>query len=308
MQDQVYAHIRKYATPSNTRGAVEYLGTLLAWVGMFWMPWWLIPLHALVTTRLFVVGVHDTGHGSLFRSARLNTWVLRLTSPIMWMAGVSVWRPGHGYHHSHSNDLNYDQGSQTAPLTITAFRALPGWKRALYRYATRPMVLLTQTAPLAMTLGQLITIVTWAEALLQLATIGLMAWYGCLIRHIVVTCCSGSFGVFLFHLQHTFPECVRVKGRDLFENGYYGSSYLRLPEWIKLFTAGIEYHHIHHLSAQVPSYRLRACHEEAPPGLWAGIRTMTVREGWSALSLTLWSDTKTRLVSFEEMNQEILLT
>lgn len=66
-----------------------------------------------------------------------------------------------------------------------------------------------------------------------------------------------------------------------FENGMKGSSYLQipgpapllaaagslccavltgrvwLPEAIKWFTAGIEYHHIHHLNTRVPLYRIR---------------------------------------------------
>jgi acyl-lipid omega-6 desaturase (Delta-12 desaturase) len=307
MRDRIYLHISKYATPSDIRGGVEFLGTFGVWVALFWMPWWFLPLQALVLTRLFVVGVHDTGHMTLFRTRTFNDYALRITAPVVWMPGLSVWRPGHNFHHSHSNDLDYDQGSQTAPLTVTDYRKMSWWKRAVYRYATTPWVLLSQTAPLGMTLGQLIQIATWDEGLLQAAMILLMAWYGVLWRHVLVTFCSGSFGVFLFHLQHTFPECVRMKGRDLFENGYYGSSYLVLPEVLKLFTAGIEYHHIHHLSSRVPSYRLRTCHEEAPLGMWDGIQTMTVRKGWDALQLTLWSDVKEKLVSFTELDKEILL-
>lgn len=308
MRDEVYAHIAKYTTPSDLRGAVEFVGTFGVWLALFWAPWWVLPLHVLVVTRLFVVGVHDTGHLSLFRRKWLNDLALRITSPIVWMPGLSVWRPGHNFHHSHSNDLDYDQGSQTAPLTVTQFRDLSWWKRGVYRYASTPWVVLTQTAPLAMTLGQLCQIVRWDEVLLQLAVILWMAQTGVLGRHIVVTVCSGSWGVFLFHLQHTFPECVRVKGRDLFDNGYYGSSFLVLPEAIKLFTAGIEYHHIHHLSSRVPSYRLRACHEEAPEGMWNGIRTITLREGWDSMRLTLWSESQNRLVSCKEADEEILRT
>ena len=308
MQEEVCRHIGKYAKSSNLRGGVEYIGTLGLWFVMFWTPWWCLPIHALLATRLFVVGVHDTGHGSLFRSSRLNNSALRLTSPLVWMAGTSLWRPGHNHHHRHSNDLAYSQTSQTAPLTVARFRELAWWKRALYRYATYPWVLLSQTAPLAMTLGQLIRIATWDEATLQVLVILAMMWNGMLVRHIVVSCCGAAFGVFLFHLQHTFPECVRVKGRDHFENGYSGSSYLVLPWFLKLFTAGIEYHHIHHINSQVPCYRLRACHEEAPLEMWKGVRTITLREGWDSLKLTLWSESKNRLVSFEEVDKEILLT
>ena len=303
MQDQVCRHVSKYATPSDFRAGVEYVGTFGAWLLMFWTPWWCIPLHALLVTRLFIVGVHDTGHMSLFRTARFNDYALRLTSPLLWMPGMSLWRPGHNDHHRHSNDLNHSQTSQTAPFTVAQYQAMAWWKQALYRYATHPFVLLSQTAPLGMTLVQLIRVATWHEATLQAAVLLLMWSTGTLTRHIVVTCCSGAFGVFLFHLQHTFPSCVRVKDRDLFENGYSGSSYLVIPEVLKLFTAGIEYHHIHHINSRVPFYRLRACHEEAPPGMWSGIQTMTLRDGWDSLKLTLWSESKNRLVSFEELEK-----
>lgn len=307
MRDQVYRHIAKYATPSDIRGFVEFVGTFGVWIAMFGLPWWCFPIHSLVTLRLFVVGVHDTGHMSLFRTPRFNDYALRITSPVMWMPGISLWRPGHNHHHSHSNDLNYSQISQTAPFTVTQFRAMARWKQALYRYFTRPYVMLTQTAPIGMTFGQLIRIVTFNELLLQAAFLLTLGWYGVLLRHIAVTFLSSSAGVFLFHLQHTFPECVRVKERDPFDNGYSGSSYLLLPEFLKLFTAGIEYHHIHHLSSRVPCYRLRACHEEAPKEMWKGIRTITLEEGWDSMKLVLWSDAKKSLVSFEELDKEILL-
>jgi len=308
MKEEIYQHIAKYAKSTDTRGGIEFLGTLGLWIGMFWTPWWTFPLHVLIVMRLFIVGVHDTGHLTLFQSRKLNDYALWITSPIVWMPGLSVWRPGHNHHHRHSNDLNYSQSSQTAPLRVSDFHAMSWLKQVVYRYATRPWVILTQTAPLGMTIGQICQIATWDEGLLQLIFILAMFWYGVLGRHILVTIFSGSFGVFLFHLQHTFPECLRVEGRDLFENGYYGSSYLVIPEFLKLFTAGIEYHHIHHLSSRVPSYRLRECHEKAPAGMWKGIRTITLQEGWESMSLTLWSDSKKRLVSFDEVDKEKILT
>lgn len=308
MREQVYHHIAKYATPSDIRGVLEFVGTFGAWIAMFSAPWWCIPLHSLVTLRLFIVGIHDTGHQSLFKTPRLNDYALYITSPVMWMPGMTLWRPGHNYHHRHSNDLDFDQSSQTAPLTVREFRNMSWWKRYLYRSLTRPWIVLTQTAPIGMTLGQLARIVAPQDALLQAGFLVLLLWYGVFVRYVLVTCLSASIGVFLFHLQHTFPECVRVKGRDSFENGYSGSSYLVLPEFFKLFTAGIEYHHIHHLNSRVPSYRLRICHEEAPEGMWSGIRTITLREGWNSMDLVLWSEAKEKLVSFEEVDKEILLT
>jgi hypothetical protein len=42
--------------------------------------------------------------------------------------------------------------------------------------------------------------------------------------------------------------------------------------------------------------------------MWSGIRTITLREGWNSMDLVLWSEAKEKLVSFEEVDKEILLT
>jgi omega-6 fatty acid desaturase (delta-12 desaturase) len=306
MREKVYSHIASYATPSDLRGGIEFFGTLGAWTAMFWAPWWCIPLHALLSVRLFVVGVHDPGHMTLFRTPAYNDYALQLAGPLLCMPGMGWWRPLHNEHHQHSNDLDYNQNAQTAFLTVAKYRRMSGWKQSLFRYFTRPMVFVTQTAPLLMTVGQLIHIASTREFLFQ--CVAFVVLYPVMLRYIIQMAIASSIGVFMFHLQHTFPECVRVKGKDFFENGFYGSSFLQVPRWMRIFTAGIEYHHIHHLSSRVPSYRLRACHDAAPPGMWDGIRVITFREGWDALNLAMWSVEKNRLVTFEEVDAEKLLT
>lgn len=303
-KEDVYDHIARYSTPSDLRGGWELGITLIPWVALFWAPWWTIPLHALVSVRLFVLGVHDAGHQSLFQTPSYNDLALRVVSPMVCMPGVSWWRPMHTYHHLHSNDLDFNQNAQTAFLTVAKYRRMSPWKRSIFRYFTRPWVFLTQTAPLLMTVGQLIRIGTSQEVLLQ----GLLfvMVYPAFGHYVTMMTLAGAFGVFLFHLQHTFPECVRANGKDFFENGFYGSSFLRVPWWLRFFTASIEVHHIHHLNSRVPSYRLYRCHTEAPPGMWAGVRAITFQEGWDSLRLAMWSEQTKRLVTFEEA--ENLLT
>jgi len=243
---------------------------------------------------------------TLFKTPAYNDYALQIAGPLTCMPGMGWWRPLHNAHHRHSNDLDYNQNAQTAFLTVAKYRRMAWWKRGLYRYFTRPMVFLTQTAPLLMTIGQLIHLDTPRDMLLQ--GIALSILFPVLPRYMVVFSLAGSIGVFLFHLQHTFPECVRVRGKDFFENGFYGSSFLQVPWWLRFFTAGIEYHHIHHLNSQVPSYRLAACHNNAPPGLWNGIRAITIREGWDSLRLVMWSEEKKRLITYDELDAEKLLT
>ena len=56
------------------------------------------------------------------------------------------------------------------------------------------------------------------------------------------------------------------------------------------------YHHVHHLSARIPNYRLRAAHEEQP--MFARTPVVTMRTGIAALRLKLWDEESGSLVPF----------
>jgi len=76
-------------------------------------------------------------------------------------------------------------------------------------------------------------------------------WFELVSLYIALAC-----GMILFHVQHTFDDCLRKYNIDFFENGILGSSYFEIPAFFKFFSLGIEYHHIHHLNTRVPSYQL----------------------------------------------------
>ena len=78
---------------------------------------------------------------------------------------------------------------------------------------------------------------------------------------------------------------------------------LRVPPWLKWFTMGIEYHHVHHLSVEVPGYRLQRCHEEAPPGLFPSdaVSELGLREFVRSLQLQAYDESVGRFVTFAEL-------
>jgi acyl-lipid omega-6 desaturase (Delta-12 desaturase) len=48
------------------------------------------------------------------------------------------------------------------------------------------------------------------------------------------------------------------------------------------------YHHVHHLSARIPNYNLRAAHEEQ--AIFARTPVVPFRSGIAALGLKLWDE------------------
>ena len=59
-------------------------------------------------------------------------------------------------------------------------------------------------------------------------------------------------------------------------------------------------HHIHHLDARVPCYKLRECHEAMPEEVWAkaGVHSLGFQEVREALRLALWDEEKEAHVPF----------
>lgn len=103
---------------------------------------------------------------------------------------------------------------------------------------------------------------------------------------------GGSAGVLLFHAQHGVNEGYRYTGKqwDFSRAALQGSTNL-------LVTLGIEYHHIHHFSVRVPSYKLRECHESAPSGMWevSGVTDVGARGFVEALSNVTWDEEERKL-------------
>ena len=77
-----------------------------------------------------------------------------------------------------------------------------------------------------------------------------------------------------------------------------GSSYLRLPRPLAWVVGNANYHHVHHLSARIPNYRLRQAHEEQ--ATFARTPVVTLGSSIAALRLKLWDEQTGSLVSYPE--------
>jgi omega-6 fatty acid desaturase (delta-12 desaturase) len=122
-----------------------------------------------------------------------------------------------------------------------------------------------------------------------------------LLAYVFTTYLCMAVGVMLFHLQHAFnPSYTTRTGWNLKDSAFKGSSILTIPEVLKPWTMGIEYHHIHHYSSIIPGYLLRKCHEEAPEGLWTGTTILSPKDMYESVFYTLYDEPSGRYVSFKE--------
>jgi acyl-lipid omega-6 desaturase (Delta-12 desaturase) len=87
-------------------------------------------LISLFTLRVFAL-MHECGHGSLFRSQRLNRAFGFLLGVIAGMPQY-VWSQHHGYHHAHNGNWDRYRGPYTT-LSVDEYAAMTRGRQRMYR-------------------------------------------------------------------------------------------------------------------------------------------------------------------------------
>src|SRR5215204_1995390 len=102
----------------------------------------------------------------------------------------------------------------------------------------------------------------------------------------------------MLYIQHQYEDTYyRAPGEWDFElAALQGSSYLQLPRPLAWVVGNANFHHVHHLSAKIPNYRLREAHESHP--MFRRTPVVTVRSSIETFRLKLWDTETESLVPF----------
>jgi omega-6 fatty acid desaturase (delta-12 desaturase) len=292
----------------------------LFWLLAYWalgVTYWLTLLFALGATgflmRLFMIQ-HDCGHGSFLKSRRARNMV-GFAIGVLTLTPYEYWRKTHAYHHAHSGDLDHRGFGDIDTLTIQEYCEKSRWGRLAYRLYRNPLILFGIGAVFHFVVVHrypwnvprewkqawrsvwLTNLALAAIVTVMALTIGLKSF---LLVHTPIVFFTCAAGVWLFYVQHQFEETYwhRAENWDYYDAALEGSSYLVLPKPLQWLTANIGIHHVHHLSARIPNYRLEQA-MKAIPELQSPTR-VTVWDSFRLLGLTLWDEAEQRLVSFRE--------
>lgn len=222
-------------------------------------------INALMIVKMFIL-FHDMAHYNFYPNNTVN-WIMSLFFGFLVFTPVSFWSRGHNYHHQHSNDLDKKQFSQTAPLSVNKFKKLSKMEQIVYKLTFGKYTLFTST-PIIYFLFVQYSFAKWYEIIGQ-ATVLLYVYsdltYIQMLHILFSYILASSIGFVLFHIQHTFDGAYKESNEkwEFKKNAIHGCSFLQVPFLLKFFTAGIEYHHIHHLNSRVPCYNLKECHEKS---------------------------------------------
>ena len=149
----------------------------------------------------------------------------------------------------------------------------------------------------------------WNNAML-LSIWALMCWaVGALLFfkiYLISLSLAGGAGIVLFTVQHNFRHSYASdeKHWDYDVGAIDGTSFLILPEWLNWFTANIGYHHIHHLSARIPNYHLRECHDRYQH-LFGAVTRVKLAHVSAALKYILWDSRAQQIISVAEYREQL---
>jgi len=121
-----------------------------------------------------------------------------------------------------------------------------------------------------------------------------------LLIYLPFTLIGCSIGVWLFYVQHQFEPTYWEHDQSWkYEDAALeGSSFLRLPKLLQWLTGNIGLHHVHHLNARIPNYRLQEAFEKHPE--LQKVTTITLWQSFRCVRLALWDEQQRKLVRFGE--------
>lgn len=271
------------------------------------------PLAGLFLLRLFIIQ-HDCGHGAFLRRRASNDWIGRALG-VFTLTPYDCWRQSHAMHHAATGNLDARGFGDVDTLTVREYQARGWLGRFGYRLYRHPLVLLglgpaylfllRHRLPIGlMKAGAIYWISALATNLVTALVLALPLYlFGFGVTALVffpVLLSAASMGVWLFYVQHQFPDAHWDRADDwsFHDAALLGSSHLDLPKVLGWFTGYIGIHHVHHLASRIPFYRLPEVLKQHPA--LRNMNRFTALEACSTLRLALWDEDRRMMVSFRE--------
>ncbi len=225
-------------------------------------------LSGLLMLRFFVI-YHDQQHHAILPRSRLAEMLMRIFG-ILALTPSSVWRSSHNHHHKNNAKLRGSHIGSFPVMTKAKFLNSSRVKRFNYLFMRHPLTILFGYVFVffhGMCLYPFLNkprehydclIALVAHVLIAVAIAYLFGWVGLLLTLLIPYFIADAIGAYLFYAQHNFPSVSFSDnaGWTYEKAALESSSFMKTGSIWAWFTGNIGYHHIHHLNARIPFYRL----------------------------------------------------
>ena len=308
-----------YLAIDSRRSLGQIAGVVLPYIGVWVLVGLLRPSApaaiglGLVAT-IFLVRMysffHDLTHNSMFRSRAANSrWGyllgFLLFTPYRW------WQRQHALHHAHTGNLDKRGPGEIYTMTVAEYERASRLKRLGYRLYRNPALMLLAGPTLVFLFDRrfpqkgmsrriLFSVVATNVALAAWVAVWIVlaGWPTFLLVQGTTLVAGGAVAAWMLYIQHQYEDTYYQSSGDWeFElAALRGSSFLDLPRPLAWIVGNANFHHVHHLSAKIPNYNLRAAHSEQ--AMFAQTPVVTLRTSVNTFRLKLWDEDRMSLVPF----------
>ncbi len=270
-------------------------------------------LSGLLILRLFVI-YHDQQHHAILPGSRLAEILMRVVG-ILSLSPSSIWRSSHNHHHNHNSKLRGSHIGSFPIMTRDQFQKSPLGIRLKYLFMRHPLTILSGYFIIFL-YGMCINPFfndpkKHYDCLLALLIhvgigVGLTlawGWQGLLLTQTIPHLIASAIGSYLFYAQHNFPGVsFNDKAGWTYEKAALeSSSFMKTNPIMAWFTANIGYHHIHHLNARIPFYRLPEVLREMPELQTARTTSLHPVDIFRCLRLKVWDVEAQRMIGLRQL-------
>jgi len=313
-------NIEKYQKPSLGRSIWQIANTFIPYVGLwvlinfslsvsYWLTAFLILLAAGFLVRLFII-FHDCGHGSYFKSQKINR-IVGMFFGILAFTPYDKWHNQHMRHHGTVGNLDKRGVGDVWTMTKEEYLASSKWDRVKYRIYRNPLVMFgigslyvfliqNRLTRKEMTKKERMNVYfTNAVLLLTFLVMSLLiGFWTFVIIQLSILYIAAISGLWLFYLQHQYEDVTWFRNNNWNYRtvALEGSSFVKFPKLLQWFSGNIGFHHIHHLNARIPNYYLSKCYRENT--IFKEVKPVTFMMSMKSLKLRLWDEQIQKMVSF----------
>ncbi|MBO1510670.1 fatty acid desaturase [Metabacillus bambusae] len=329
MTKQLQRNLRKQVAPYEKANIKDSVRQLINTIGPFLILWILayqslsisyflsfgfIIVAAGFLVRIFII-FHDCCHFAFFKNRTANK-VLGTITGILTLFPYSQWQHDHSIHHATSSNLDKRGTGDIWVLTVDEYLAEPLVRRIAYRIYRNPFVMFGIGPIYEFLIKNRFNkkgarrnerINTYITNLSIVVLIAFLCWalgtQSFLLIQGPIFLISGSLGIWLFYVQHTFEDSYFEENKDwdYVKAAVEGSSFYKLPKLLQWLTGNIGYHHVHHLSPRVPNYKLEEVHNNTQP--LQNVPTITLATSLKSLTFRLWDTQNKRFVGFNYLSK-----
>ena len=267
----------------------------------------------LFYVRLFVI-YHDYQHRAILQNSFVASQIMKVIG-IYLLAPETIWKRSHEHHHNNNSKLTIAGIGSYPTICKNRFLKLSKGKKRLY---------LINRHPLTVIFGYITLFIYWLnvksfvqspskhiDSFLALvfhitASILIYIYFGTfllLVAWMLPFFLAFGIGSYLFYCQHNFPGAQFRENHDWkYDHAALAStSRMDMNPVMHWFTAGIGYHHVHHLNSRIPFYRLKEAEQNMPELKNVSTTNWNLFEVIRCFNLKLWDEERGRMITLSEV-------